>query len=299
MPPLQASHATRYRFGACLWIVLLTASGCGGDGATDLTGVPPTSPSGEVPAETPSDPVETTCALRKVVAGTPVRNEPDSSCSSGYLVDFSIETNRASTTVMDVFDLYPVSDWRVMPTEDGIRHDFRVHWAPYRNQVAPFRRMTIEACPGEAGSLFLACSDVSCDLYDDAGHIPPLTLPDTVAVFRHDRESEDPPQLQEGDAIEIQMDYEVLRPSDGNSATVVPSTWTRYPSWEIEFTPPTHRIPLSAAGSGTMRFLLQVLENEGWADVEVHHVEFDVQTHGVDGCVGAPATFQILVEDAR
>ena len=277
-----------------MWIVLAMASACGGGGAT----VVPSSPAEEALAL--GDPVVATCEVLNVAAGTPLRNEAPGICDAGYLVDFSVETKRADAVLMDVFDLHPISDWRVARAGDRIRHDFRVHWAPYRNhQLSPFRRMTIEACPGEDGGSFLACSDASCDLYDDVAQIPPLTLSDTAVVFHHEREFLDPLKLKEGDELDVQMRYEIFRPAAGSSATVSPTTWSSYPSWEIEFTPRTHEIALSGTGFGTVRFTLRVLDNEKSAESEHHRVSFDVWTDGVDGCVGAPADFLIIVEDAE
>ena len=155
--------------------------------------------------------------------------------------------------------------------------------------------MTVEACPGEDGSSFIACSHESCDVYDDVAHIPPLTLPDTVAAFHHARKFGQPPTVKEGEVFDIQMRYEVFRPAAGGSITLTPRYWTRYPAWELEFTPPTQTISLTRAHVGTVGFELRVLEHEAQTS-RIHHVSFYTNRSMVDGCVNAPRTVQIIVE---
>ena len=298
----QSSDAARQDFGACMLIVLAMASACGGTGASDLPAVVAPAPAEGTPTGTPArpDPVTATCEVLTVAAGTPVREGAPHLCDSGYLVDFSVETNRLEAVLMDAFDLHPISDWRVARTADRIRHDFRVHWAPYRNDLSPFRRMTIEACPGDDDGPLLACSDVSCDLYEDPAQIPPLTLPDTVVAFHHERKFLDPLKLKEGDEVDFQIRYEIFRSAAWDSVTLTPDYWTRNPVWELEFTPRWHEVALSGAGSGTVRFKLRVLEDErSGIPSREHRVRFYVGTGGEDGCVGAPADILVIVEDAE
>lgn len=107
-------------------------------------------------------------------------------CEATYAVMLSVETNADDTMLMDFLQQYVVADWRVRPLGERIHHDMEVHWRPgerryWQQSIGRPGRLpfVVHACPeGNVGPL-LACSTVSCQMYDELDEVPPLN-PDVV-----------------------------------------------------------------------------------------------------------------------
>ena len=133
------------------------------------------------------------------------------------IVDFRVETNKADSTIMDLYRGYPILDWNIQEVDNRYRHDVRVLWDPYDEQFArrasstAMQPMIIQACPAGGAESVLACSGSECRVYPDEASVPAVTLPDLRLRFSAPWGYSDIRELAEGETLEIPLHYEVAR----------------------------------------------------------------------------------------
>ena len=140
--------------------------------------------------------------------------EQPSACHA-EIVDFRVETNKADSTIIDLYRGYPILGWSVQEVDDRYRHDVSVLWDPYDDtsrrfaDSASMQPLIIHACPAGGTESVLACSGSRCDVYPDEASVPAVTLPTMRLQLSAPWGYSDIRELAEGETLDIPLSYEV------------------------------------------------------------------------------------------
>ena len=162
-------------------------------------------------------PAETVLCQAVSISGTPMSAELPARTCSPYIVDFRVETNKADSTIVDLYRAYPILGWTVQEVNNQYRHDVSVLWNPYdstslryADSAAP-QPMIIHACPAGGTESVLACSGTQCDIYPDEASAPAVTLPNMSYRYSAPWGHSEVRELREGETLDIPIHYEIFQ----------------------------------------------------------------------------------------
>ena len=250
------------------------------------------------------------------ISGTPMSGGEQPSACHAEIVDFRVETNKADSTIIDLYRGYPILGWSVQEVDDRYRHDVSVLWDPYDDRSRRFadsasmQPLIIHACPAGGTESVLACSGSQCDVYPDEASVPAVTLPTMRLQLSAPWGYSDIRELAEGETLDIPLSYEVGQ--DDLSTDYRVSVEFRFlhrqgPSSTrtVRRTPDRAKLQIRPGGprTGTVSFQLSTDRDDvsqGDEDLLVQYVVSRVVGTGVSlspGCTAQPNWIRIRLTD--
>ena len=250
------------------------------------------------------------------ISGTPMSGGEQPSACHAEIVDFRVETNKADSTIIDLYRGYPILGWSVQEVDDRYRHDVSVLWDPYDDtsrrfaDSASMQPLIIHTCPAGGTESVLACSGSQCDVYPDEASVPAVTLPTMRLQLSAPWGYSDIRELAEGETLDIPLSYEVGQ--DDLSTDYRVSVEFRFlhrqgPSSTrtVRRTPDRATLQIRPGGprTGTVSFQLSTDRDDvsqGDEDLLVQYVVSRVVGTGVSGspgCTAQPNWIRIRVTD--
>lgn len=253
------------------------------------------------------------------ISGTPMSTGDQQATCTPYIVDVRVETNQADSTIMDLYQAYPILGWTVQEVGGRYRHDVSVLWDPYDwwflryGDSATIQPMIIHACPAAGTESVLACSGAQCDVYPDEASVPLVTLPSTEMRFSAPWGYSEIRELPEGETLDIPLHYEVGI-DDLSADYIIRVRFVSASFGEPVSTAPTravHRTPESQTlqirpgqpRSGSVSFQLSAEQDDvsqGTEDILVDYWVIRTSSttmSGSPGCLADPNRIRIRLTD--
>ena len=251
------------------------------------------------------------CQDAAITVGLPKRISTRWQCEEIYAIDLSIEANSGDAMIADLFRSYAFTDWRVDSIGGRVRHDARVYWFPYEgsflvySESAEIQPMTIHTCPEGGKGSVTACSDSSCQEYNDADHVDPVRPATLGVVFAVPWGYSTVHQMQEGDTFDIPVRYEIQDALGGSVELRMDvfshSIWGRRLSRDLEITPDEHVFSGGRARSGEVVFQIHSRADQVDQGEEGFAALFSFSRKGSDlgGCLVLPNYVQVRIKDPQ
>ena len=239
------------------------------------------------------------CGVVTITAGRPRRTH-DERCAEEFLVDFTVEAERAELPVLDMFRSYPVVDWRIRTREGRVRHDLSLVWRPYgptrvdgnlrRDRRRVTQPLTVRTCPGGAGPI-LACGATGCEIHETEEDVPPAYLPSQGVVFEAPWSYEEIRDLREGSTLRVPMRYHL--PMGGEMSFRL--FRVRRSSRGLAITP---QVATVSGRSGTVTFRIRAERDTLAQEASVEEFGISLRSfRGFSGCEVLPNHVRVRVRD--
>ena len=238
-----------------------------------------------------------TCGAVTVEAKRPVRMR-GGKCERDYLVNLSVETDLADTSILGMFRSYDMADWRVRTTEGRVKHEVSLIWRPYTTvgfpEVTTAARVRAEpllvrTCPDGSGPV-VACSGVTCDTYASEDQVPPVSLPARGGVFEAPWSYENVQELEEDSTLQVPVRYSLRQ---GRSVKISLRHAFYASGRSLRITPRQRSV--SSGRSGTVSFTILAVLDALPEPPSVEELLFVVE--GGADCVVAPNRIRVRVRD--
>lgn len=329
---MMPAHVWRRGVLCGLWLAAAGGAACGGPSTPGGAAAPAASALARPPDLVGDQRVNAQCGTATVTAGPPRREyltvdrSDDWACRAKYAVDITVETDAGEAMAFDFLRRYRIEDWKVATGGGRVRHDITVRWEVYeprfmeRGSLPGIRPMTIAVCPeGERGPV-LACSDVSCDLYDDRDHVPEIFPRSMGVAWYSPWRSDDVQEMREGETLAIPLRYVVLRDPPRQSLTNL--QYNRIESWasvtkrlargtetdasaDVEITPRQYDTAeglwIRAGDEGTLTYWLTAIADDEEEEPELFRIDLNGRHRSGGGgawCRNYPNHVHVRVFDA-